>query len=200
MTGLFLPSAGTVRLDGTDTREAAVRSIYRGISGVFQKFQRYKMTLADNVGISDVAHVDDPSAMDAALTKAEVDPANADHYPGGMDTMLSREFDGVDLSGGQWQRIAIARGFYRAHDMIVLDEALRRHRPARRDRDLPQILRLSRDKTAVLVTHRLGAARIAHRILVMDKGRLTEQGTHEELMRHGGLFARMFLAEAQWYV
>lgn len=200
MTGLFLPSIGTVRLDGTDTREAAIRSIYRGISGVFQKYQRYKMTLSDNVGISDVGHADDLSAMDAALSKAEVDPENVDHYPAGMSTMLSREFDGIDLSGGQWQRIAIARGFYRAHDMIVLDEPTAAIDPLEETAIYRKFSELSHDKTAVLVTHRLGAARIAHRILVMDKGRLTEQGTHEELMRLGGLYARMYQAQAQWYV
>jgi len=199
MTGLFLPSTGTVRLDGTDTRDAAVGSIYRGISGVFQKYQRYKMTLSDNVGISDVGRADDPTAMGAALAKAEVDPENGDHYPDGMETMLSREFDGVDLSGGQWQRIAIARGFYRAHDMIVLDEPTAAIDPLEETAIYRKFSELSRDKTAVLVTHRLGAARIAHRILVMDKGRLTEQGTHEELMRLGGLYARMYLAQAQWY-
>jgi ATP-binding cassette subfamily B protein len=200
MTGLFLPSTGTVRLDGTDTREAAIRSIYRGISGVFQKYQRYKMTLSDNVGISDVGLADDLSAMDAALSKAEVDPKNGAHYPEGTDTMLSREFDGVDLSGGQWQRIAIARGFYRAHDMIVLDEPTAAIDPLEETAIYRKFSELSHDKTAVLVTHRLGAARIAHRILVMDKGRLTEQGTHEELMRLGGLYARMYQAQAQWYV
>ncbi|MBP7401265.1 MAG: ABC transporter ATP-binding protein [Clostridia bacterium] len=200
MTGLFLPTSGTVRLDGADTRDVSAGSVYRGISGVFQKYQRYKMTLTDNVGISDVGRTDGPVAMDAALAKAEVDSGDAGSFPDGLETMLSREFDGVDLSGGQWQRIAIARGFYRAHDMIVLDEPTAAIDPLEETAVYRKFSELSRDKTAVLVTHRLGAARIADRILVMDGGRLTEQGTHEELLLRDGLYARMYRAQAQWYV
>jgi len=200
MTGLFLPTSGTVRLDGADTRDVSAGSVYRGISGVFQKYQRYKMTLTDNVGISDVGRTDGPVAMDAALAKAEVDSGDAGSFPDGLETMLSREFDGVDLSGGQWQRIAIARGFYRAPDMIVLDEPTAAIDPLEETAVYRKFSELSRDKTAVLVTHRLGAARIADRILVMDGGRLTEQGTHEELLLRDGLYARMYRAQAQWYV
>ncbi len=200
MTGLFLPAGGSVLLDGTDTRDTSAQSIYKGISGVFQKYQRYKLTLAENVTISDVSRADDGSFMDAALSKAEVDPTGDTSYPDGRQTMLSREFDGVDLSGGQWQRVAIARGFYRAHDMIVLDEPTAAIDPVEESRIYNKFAEISRGKTAVIVTHRLGAARIAHRILVMDGGRLVEQGTHDELMILDGLYARMYQAQAQWYV
>jgi ATP-binding cassette, subfamily B, bacterial len=100
-----------------------------------------------------------------------------DGFPDGHDTMLSREFDGMDLSGGEWQRVGRARGFFRAHDLIVLDEPT----------------------AAILVTHRLGSTKTADRIVVMDAGKIVELGTHEELILLGGTYATMFTAQARWY-
>jgi len=103
------------------------------------------------------------------------------------------------LSGGMKRRVMVAQALVHRPPVIVLDEPTAAIDPLEETAIYRKFSELSRDKTAVLVTHRLGAARIAHRILVMDKGRLTEQGTHEELMRLGGLYARMYLAQAQWY-
>ncbi len=99
--------------------------------------------------------------------------------------MLSREFGGVDLSGGEWQRVAIARGLYRPHDTIILDEPTAAIDPLEEDRVYRIFLDSARGKTAIIVTHRLGLARIADRILVMDRGRLVQDGTHAELMAAG---------------
>jgi ATP-binding cassette subfamily B protein len=104
------------------------------------------------------------------------------------------------LSGGQWQRIAIARGFYRAHGMIVLDEPTAAIDPLEETRIYQQFAELSRNKTSIIVTHRLGSARIADRIVVMDRGQICEIGTHDELMRAGSKYAEMFQAQSQWYV
>ncbi len=203
MTGLYLPREGRVTVGGVDTREASAGSVYRGISAVFQKYQRYKMTLGDNISISDVNGDVKPPGRDVTLAdaavKAQLD-VNADTFPDGYATMLSREFDGVDLSGGQWQRVAIARGFYRAHRMIVLDEPTAAIDPLEETRIYRQFSEISKGKTAVIVTHRLGSARIADRIVVMDAGRIDALGNHDELMRAGGKYARMFNAQAQWYV
>jgi ATP-binding cassette subfamily B protein len=196
LIGLYLPSSGSVSIGGLDTREVSPASIYSGISGVFQRYQKYKMTAAENVGISDVARESDRELLAAAVRKASF---AVDALPNGYETMLSREFDGVDLSGGEWQRVAIARGFFRAHDLIVLDEPTAAIDPIEESRIYAQFAEISRGKTAILVTHRLGSTKIADRIVVMDSGTIVELGTHDELMRHGGRYATMFSAQARWY-
>lgn len=202
MIGLYLPSEGTVMIDGHDTKDISPASIYATISAVFQKFQRYKMTLKDNIRISQAG--EDPETMveakvESAAKKAELDGRSA-MFPSGYDTMLSREFNGIDLSGGQWQRVAIARGFYRVHDLIVLDEPTAAIDPLEETRIYEKFAELAENHTAILVTHRLGSARIADRIIVLDQGRIVECGTHDELLRLGGKYADMYQAQAQWYV
>lgn len=198
MTGLYLPTGGKVTVGGVDTADVAASSVYGSISAVFQKYQKYKMTLEDNIAISVSAESPDGDLLAAASAKADL-AAETEVFPEGYQTMLSREFDGVDISGGQWQRVAIARGFYRAHGMIVLDEPTAAIDPIEETRLYKQFSELSRGKTAIIVTHRLGSAKIADRIIVMDRGRVQAEGSHEELMRSGGLYAEMFNAQSKWY-
>ena len=113
--------------------------------------------------------------------------------------MLSREFDGVDLSGGQWQRVAIARGLFRNHELIVLDEPTAAIDPIEETQVYNRFAQMAKDKTALIITHRLGSVRLADRILVMQQGRLVQQGTHESLMAAGGEYARLYAAQEQWY-
>ena len=105
----------------------------------------------------------------------------------------------MDLSGGQWQRVALARGFYRDHDLIVLDEPTAAIDPLEETRVYRKFAEISRDVTAIIVTHRIGSARIADRIIVMDEGVIAEEGTHEELLQRGGRYAEMVRAQADWY-
>ena len=121
------------------------------------------------------------------------------HIPKGLDTMLSREFDGVDLSGGQWQRVAIARGYYREHKLIILDEPTAAIDPIEESRIYEQFAKISSGKTAFIVTHRLGSAKIADRIIVLKKGRIVEEGSHDELIKNRGEYAHMFESQAKWY-
>ena len=114
--------------------------------------------------------------------------------------MLSREFEGIDLSGGLWQQVAIARGQYREHDLIVLDEPTAAIDPVEESAVYEKFLQMVKGKTAAIVTHRLASARLADRILVMEKGRIAETGTHEELLAAGGLYSRMWKAQAENYV
>lgn len=118
----------------------------------------------------------------------------------GLDTMLAREFGGIDLSGGAWQRVAIARGLYRPHDTIILDEPTAAIDPIEEDRVYRMFLNSTQGKTAIIVTHRLGLARIADRILVMERGHIVQDGSHAELIAVPGTYARMFHSQAAWYV
>jgi len=148
----------------------------------------------ENVAISDTDTGYDGTRINSAMREAGAELLGVD-----LDTMLSPEFDGIDLSGGQWQRLAIARGLYRANGFIVLDEPTASIDPVEETRIYTQFQKLAAGKCAVVVTHRLGSAKLAHRIIVMDAGEIVDAGTHEELLTRPGKYAEMWAAQAQWY-
>ena len=192
LMGIYEPTEGEALVGGVSTKETS----YQGVSAVFQKFQHYQMTLKENIQIGDVHYSGD---IFNVMEQAGV-LVNSNAYPNGTDTVLSREFDGVDLSGGQWQRVAIARGLYRNHELIVLDEPTAAIDPIEESRLYEKFAEISADKTAIIVTHRLGSAKIADRIIVMDNGEIAEVGTHQELLGANGLYAKMYSAQESWYI
>jgi ATP-binding cassette subfamily B protein len=194
LTGIYSPNGGIVKIGGLDTQKTHPSAIFRSISGVFQRYQRYKMTLAENVAISSTANPPNADNINAALTASEFNEDTAN-----LDTMLSPEFDGIDLSGGQWQRLAIARGLYRTNNFIVLDEPTASIDPIEEERIYNQFRHLSKGKCAIVVTHRLGSAKLADRIVVMDNGKINDIGSHDELLAKNGKYADMWKAQAAWY-
>ena len=185
LMGLYKPTNGNI-----------VNGITK-VSAVFQNYQRYQMTLKDNIEISD--EDSDSIRINSSAVQADLPVDDQETFPQGMDTMLSREFDGVDLSGGEWQRVALARGLYRSHDMIVLDEPTAAIDPIEETELYNKFVPLTLNKTALLVTHRLGSTRIADRIIVMHDGRIVEEGTHDRLLLLNGVYAKMFNAQSEWY-
>jgi len=153
------------------------------------------LSLCEHTRISDFGRENAPIEV-AARSGVDI---HSPAYPNGLETMLSRDFGGVELSGGQWQRVAIARGLYRSHDVIVLDEPTSAIDPIEESAIYRKFMELSDGKTAIIVTHRLGSVKIADRILVMDKGRIVEEGTHDSLMSEGGMYHQMYQAQKQWY-
>lgn len=198
LIGIYLPTDGEVCHGGYNTKDISMTGLFGRISAVFQKYQRYQMNLRENIGISQVNISADEDTFDIICTQAGINKGD-NSFPEGYDTMLSREFDGVDLSGGQWQRVAIARGYFRPHQVIVLDEPTAAIDPIEETKIYNRFAEISKERTAVIVTHRLGSVKLADRILVMKNGRLVEQGTHDELITIGGEYARLYTSQEQWY-
>lgn len=196
--GLYEPTDGDILINGYNTKKITNESIFKNATAVFQDFQKYKMLLKDNIVISQPSLEPDEKRLQDAIDKAELSINNRS-FNNGYETMLSREFDGVDLSGGQWQRVAIGRGLYKNHALIVLDEPTAAIDPIEETKLYKQFIELSKDKTAIIVTHRLGSARIADRIIVLKQGQIDDIGTHEELLNRGGTYKEMYQSQAQWY-
>ncbi|MGL5152361.1 MAG: ABC transporter ATP-binding protein [Clostridium sp.] len=196
--GLYLPTKGEVLYGDVKTNNISPKYLYNLTSAVFQKYQRYKLTLRDNINISNL-NIDNDVEKDLedALKKGDLDQ---EMFSSGFDTMLSKEFDGIDLSGGQWQRVAISRGFYKNHELIILDEPTAAIDPIEESKLYNKFSLLSENKTSIIVTHRLGSAKIADKILVMDNGELVQVGSHNELINEEGKYKQMYESQAKWYI
>ncbi len=199
ISGIYLPNKGSVYFNGEDTRGLDPKTLMSNISSVFQDYQRYKMTLQDNIIISDTSATLINQCAQNSLKEADLN-VNSKVFPQGMNTMLSRDFDGVDLSGGLWQRVAIARGFYKQHNMILLDEPTAAIDPIEESKLYMKFIEFSRGKTSFIVTHRLALTKMADKIVVMDKGKVVQIGTHKELISINGKYQELYNSQSKWYV
>ena len=198
LLGLFRPDAGKITFDGIDASEIDLSAQRRAMSAVFQAFTHYHLTLAENVGVGEPAMLGDRERVRAAAVRAAVDEF-ASGLAQGYDTLLGPEAGGTDLSGGQWQRVAAARAFFRDADVLVLDEPTAALDPLAELAVFERFVELAEGKTAVLISHRLGMARLADRVLVLREGKLLEDGAHAALVKAGGEYAALFGAQARWY-
>ena len=199
LTGLYRPTEGRVLYGGRDLAEFDLRTLRDRQAAVFQDHVRYAFTLSDNVGYGRAEHRDDRTAVEAAAARGGAD-AVAAALPQGYDTLLTQQFSGgTDLSGGQWQRVAVSRGFMRDAPLVVLDEPTAALDPKAEADVFHRFAAMAGGRTALLVSHRLGFARLCDRVLVLGDGRLIEQGTHDDLVAAGGTYARMWEMQAQWY-
>lgn len=199
LLGLFEPDSGRILIGGKPL-QAYAREVREKIFGtVFQDFTRYSISLRENVGIGDVEQLSDREAVREAMQKGKVLPF-LERLPKGEDTMLNRDFEGgVDLSGGQWQRIALARALMGDRPVLILDEPTSQLDPMAESELYSEFAKLAENKTSLFITHRLGSTRITERILVISKGQVVDTGTHEELLERGGIYADMWKAQKQWY-
>jgi ATP-binding cassette subfamily B protein len=199
LLGLYQPDAGRVLLDGVDVQAIAPSALRATMSAVFQQFMRYPLNVAENVGIGQPERMDDRRRLAAAVAQAGASEIMA-RLPDGDATLLGPDVGGVDLSGGQWQRVALARGFFREAQVLVLDEPTAALDPLAELAIFERFAELAAGKTALLISHRLGMARLADRVLVLAHGRVVEQGPHDTLVTAGGEYATLFGAQARWYV
>jgi ATP-binding cassette subfamily B protein len=199
LTRLYDPTEGQILLDGHDLSEYDLDDLRQCIGVIFQDFVRYHTTARENIGFGQIDALDDEPRILGASQRGGAD-AVIDLLPQGYDTMLGKWFSqGHELSGGQWQKIALGRAFMREGQVLVLDEPTAALDAQREYEIFQRFHELTAGKTALLISHRFSTVRMADRIAVIDGGRLTELGTHYELLELDGTYAHLFGLQAQGY-
>jgi len=200
LTRLYTPTSGRILLEGMDLQEWDIDALRYKIGVIFQDFSRYQLTVGDNIGIGDVENMQDRPQIESAAQ----DGLAADfiqHMPQQYDTQLGTWFKGgKELSGGQWQKIALARAFMRSHaDVLILDEPTAAI-DAKAEADIFAHFReLTARRISIIISHRFSTVRIADHIIVLEKGAIVEEGSHAQLLERDGQYARLFRLQAQGY-
>jgi ATP-binding cassette subfamily B protein len=199
LTRLYDPTEGQILLDGVDLREYNLEDLWKEIGVIFQDFVHYDMTVSENIGVGRIEEALNPFRIRAAAIKTFAEKV-IQKLPKGYDQPLGCRFEGgVDLSGGEWQKIALARAYLRDAQLLVLDEPTAALDARAENEVFERFSELTSGKMALLISHRFSTVRMADRILVLQKGGIAEQGQHDELVREGGLYAQMFELQAASY-
>ncbi|HMF77953.1 MAG TPA: ABC transporter ATP-binding protein [Bryobacteraceae bacterium] len=199
MTRLYDPSAGQVLLDGVDLREYSIEDLCREVGVIFQDFMRYEMTARENIAVGRIEFLGDETRIRAAAEKSLADGV-IQKLAGQYDQMLGRRFEGgVDLSGGEWQKLALARAYLREAQILILDEPTAALDARAEFEVFERFNELTSDKMALFISHRFSTVRMAERIIVLENGSIAEEGSHDRLMARGGIYAGMFELQASSY-
>jgi ATP-binding cassette, subfamily B, bacterial len=196
---LYDPTEGRILLDGVDLREYDVDSLRRNVGVIFQDFVRYDFLLKENIAVGNIGEREDQARIRTAAQRSLADTVAA-RLTGRYDQMLGRRFEnGVELSGGEWQKVALARAYMRDAQLLILDEPTAALDARAEYEVFLRFSELTAGRMAVLISHRFSTVRMADRILVLKDGQLIEQGTHEALVEQGGLYAELFQLQAAGY-
>jgi ATP-binding cassette subfamily B protein len=201
LTRLYRPDSGRILLDGLDLEEWDEDALRRRIGVIFQDFSRYQFLVGENIGVGDVRHFTEPERWAEAARKGMADRIVAE-LPQGYETQLGKWFrGGLELSGGQWQKIALARAFMRTEaDILVLDEPTAAMDAAAEATIFEHFRKLTENRIAILISHRFSTVRMASQIVVIEGGRIIERGSHAELIALDGHYARLFSLQAAGYL
>ena len=199
MTRLYDPVEGQVLLDGVDLREYKLEDLYREIGVIFQDFMRYEMTARENIAVGRIDEINNLPLLKTAADKSMADEV-IERLPRDYEQMLGRRFEnGVDLSGGEWQKIALARAYLRDAQVLILDEPTAALDARSEFEVFQRFAELTAGKSALFISHRFSTVRMADRIVVLENGRIAEDGNHEKLLNLGGRYAEMFEMQAASY-
>jgi ATP-binding cassette subfamily B protein len=199
MARLYDPTGGQVLLDGIDLREYNIEDLCKEIGVIFQDFMRYEMTARENIGVGRVELLDDLDRIQLAAEKSLADGVIA-RLAGHYEQMLGRRFEGgVDLSGGEWQKLALARAYLRDAQVLILDEPTAALDARAEYEVFERFNELTQTKMALFISHRFSTVRMAERIIVLENGAIVEEGNHDRLMALNGRYADMFELQASSY-
>ena len=199
LTRLYDPTKGRILLDGVDLREYDQTSLRQRIGVIFQDFVQYHLTARDNIGFGQVEALEDRPRVVAAAEKGGAHPI-IEKLPDGYEAWLGRRWEkGHELSGGEWQKVALSRAFMRDAEVLVLDEPTASLDAEAEYEVFRRFGELTAGKIAVLISHRFSTVRMVDRIAVLEAGRITEMGSHEELLALGGTYSHLFTLQAQAY-
>jgi ATP-binding cassette, subfamily B, bacterial len=199
LTRLYDPICGEILLDGIDLREYDLDDLYREIGVIFQDFMRYEMTARENIAVGKIEQINDLALLEHSAEKSMADEVIG-KLPLGYEQMLGRRFEGgVDLSGGEWQKVALARAYLREAQVLILDEPTAALDARSEYEVFQRFAELTAGKMALFISHRFSTVRMADRIVVLEKGRIAEDGDHEQLTHLGGRYAEMFELQAANY-
>jgi ATP-binding cassette subfamily B protein len=199
LSRLYDPTEGRILLDGVDLKEYDLYELRRNIGIIFQDYLKYQMSLAQNIAVGNIEELDNRNLIERAAEKS-LASSLVDRLPLRYDQALGRRFNnGVELSGGEWQKVALARAYMKEAQLLILDEPTSALDARAEYEVFNRFAELTKGKSAVLISHRFSTVRMANRILVLEKGELLEIGTHEELLALNGRYAELFLLQAQGY-
>lgn len=200
LTRLYEPSSGRILLDGTELKDWDIQTLRERIGVIFQDFARYQMLVGENIGAGDYRHFSDQERWQKAGEKGMV-TSFLERLPDGYHTQLGRWFkNGQELSGGQWQRVALARAFMREDsDIVILDEPTSAMDPEAEAQIFERFREVTDNQMAIVISHRFSTVRMADEIIVLEAGRILEQGSHAELMQQKGTYAHLFSLQAEGY-
>ena len=200
LAGLYQPTEGRIVLDGRDLSSWDPEQLRRRFGVLFQDFNKYQLKLRENVGLGSVTHLADQARIERAVERGGASEL-VQTLPGGLDAALGHWFEkGSELSGGQWQKVALARAFMREEaDMLVLDEPTAALDAASEHAVFERFRELAKGRTTIVISHRFPTVRMAKNIIVLEHGEIVEHGSHEQLLEKDGKYARMFKLQAQGY-
>jgi ATP-binding cassette subfamily B protein len=199
LTRLYDPDEGRILLDGEDLRSYDIDDLRSNIGVIFQDFVRYNLSAADNIAVGKIVAREDRARIERAARRSQADEV-IERLPQGYEQMIGKRFrNGVELSGGEWQKLAIARAYMREAEVLILDEPTAALDARAEFEVFRRFKELSAGKTAVLISHRFSSVRMADRILVLADGRVEAAGTHEELMAERGRYRELFELQAAGY-
>lgn len=199
LSRLYLPTEGRILLDGVDLEKYNLADLRSHIGIIFQDFIRYEMTVAENIAVGDVTNFEDSELIQEAASKSLASEV-VQQLPGGIHQVLGKRFkDGLELSGGQWQKVALARAYMRDAQLVVLDEPTSALDARAEHEVFQRFSKLIKGKMAVLISHRFSTVRMADRILFLENGQLLEFGSHDELLQLNGKYAELFNLQAKGY-
>ncbi|MXX13539.1 MAG: ABC transporter ATP-binding protein [Gemmatimonadetes bacterium] len=198
LIGLYAPDSGEIYMVDGDIEKRSPEEVQSRVAAVFQDYAKFDLKLRENIGFGQLDAMSDDTRLYAAAHRADILDIHSD-LSDGWDGYLGRKFGDRDLSGGQWQKVALGRAYLKDADLVVLDEPTSALDPKAELALFERFVDLTENRTALMISHRLGAARLADRVIVMKDGQIIESDSHRELLKLNGEYARLFSAQAQWY-